>query len=106
METQVTQCINHGPHAGEPRHHIDVLQDKVALTRRAFAVLKRNGFLVLSALLNVGDAPNIKVLPNEATRSLIDEEIATKYGSGPDRAYWQAWLEGVRIVWTEQEHPK
>lgn len=102
MNFSESRVVTHGPNAGMPRHHIDVLQDKAALTRRAFAVLKRNGFLVLSALLNVGDAPNIKVLPNASTRRLIDEEIATKYGSGPDRAYWQAWLEGVRIVWTER----
>jgi hypothetical protein len=102
MDAAVSQCISHGPQEGAPRHHIDVLQDKNTLTRRALAVLKRNGFLVLSILLNVGDAPNIKVLPNEATRRLKDDSVGMEYGHGPDCKYWQAWIDGVRVVWTER----
>lgn len=106
MDFSVSQCVAHGPNAGLPRHPVDVLQEKNALTRRAFAVLKRNGFLVFSALLNVGDAPNIKVLPNNATQRLIDDAIATEYGRGPGCKYWQAWLDGVRVVWTDMGYPK
>lgn len=103
MDFSVSQCIAHGPNAGQPRHPVDVLQEKSALQRRAFAVLKRNGFAVFSALLNVGDAPNIKVLPNAATQRLKDDALATEYGRGADGKYWQAWLDGVRVVWIERE---
>lgn len=100
-------CIKYGPYAGEPRPHVDVLQDKNTLTRRALAVLKRNGFLPIGVLLRVADAPNIEVLPNESTRRLIDDGTATDYVIGPHgMRRWQAWLDGVRVAWTDRGYPR
>lgn len=103
MDTVVSQCIAHGVNAGKPRPVVDVLQEKNALTRRAFAVLKRNGFLVIGSRLSVGEAPNIELLPNDATRRLIDDGTATVCVQSPGSRRWQAWLDGVRIVWTERD---
>lgn len=105
MDLSIEQCVKHGPRAGLPRLPVDVLQDKNTLTRRALAVLKRNGFLPVRVMLRVGEAPNIEVLPNDATRRLIEDGTATDYISPPGGNRWTAWLDGVRVVWTERGEP-
>lgn len=102
MDFSISQCVSHGPNAGLPRQSVDVLQDKNTLTRRALAVLKRNGFLPVLVMLRVGDAPNIEVLPNDSTRHLIEDGTATDYCQAPGGHRWTAWLDGVRVVWSER----
>lgn len=102
MNFSGSQCIAKGPRAGMPRPEADQLLDQEAALRRALVVLKKNGFQPFGATLGVGATPHVTVQPNAATRRLIETEQGNYYAFGNGFRKGHAWLDGVRVTWTEE----
>lgn len=102
MDFSGSQVIAKGPNAGMPRPQADVLIDQSTELKRILVALKKNGFQPVCATLSIGTMPNIMVLPNAATRKLIESDQGNYYALGHNYRKGQARLDGFRIAWEER----
>ena len=102
MDFTVSQCITHGPHAGQPKSSTDILLDQNTQTKRLLQALRRNGFDPVRVRLGISHAPNIEVAAGDATQRLVDEGLAVCFMTSPNRYKWQAKFESTVIFWIER----